>query len=88
MGDDTKTEGLPIPGYRPQSRDAMDLVTEFKFAEERLLRKLDELKARGAEFDQRWLQIGRTGLEQAFTAINRGVFQPRRVELPEDEMIL
>jgi hypothetical protein len=34
--------------------------------------------------DQRWLAIGRTHIEEAFMAINRAVFQPQRVKLPED----
>ena len=33
---------------------------------------------------EQWLAIGRTHLEQAFMAINRAVFQPGRVALPED----
>lgn len=37
------------------------------------------------EFDQRWLAIGRTHLEQGFMAINRAVFRPQRIELPEEE---
>jgi len=35
--------------------------------------------------DKRWLAIGRTQLEQAFMAINRSVFQPERVKLPDDK---
>ena len=78
----------PVPGYRPQTQQALDLVSWFKAEEERLLRKLDELKTL-PEYgirplaDQRWLAIGRTQLEQAFMAINRSVFKPDRIELPE-----
>lgn len=36
------------------------------------------------EFDPRWLAIARTGFEQAFMALNRAVFQPQRIALPED----
>ena len=80
----------PVSGYRPQTQQALDLVNGFKADEERLLRKLDELKTLNAGglspviADQRWLALGRTQLEQAFMAINRSVFKPTRVKLPED----
>lgn len=35
--------------------------------------------------DQRWLAIAKTDMEKAFMALNRAVFQPGRVKLPEDE---
>lgn len=80
----------PVSGYRPQTQQALDLVNGFKADEERLLRKLDELKTLNEGglspviADQRWLALGRTQLEQAFMAINRSVFRPTRVKLPED----
>ena len=80
----------PVSGYRPQTQQALDLVNGFKADEERLLRKLDELKTLNngglspVIADQRWLALGRTHLEQAFMAINRSVFKPTRVKLPED----
>lgn len=76
-------QGLPIPGYRPQTAEAVALVAEFKAIEERLLRRLDALRFED-RLDARWAAIGRTGLEQAFMAINRAVFRPGRVHLPED----
>lgn len=77
-------EGLPVAGYRPQSQAAVDRVNAFKQAEEALLRQLDDLKA-DPDIDQRWLAIGRTGLETAFMAINRSVFRPTRVQLAPPE---
>lgn len=80
----------PVSGYRPQTQQVLDLVNGFKDDEERLLRKLDELKTLNEGglspviADQRWLALGRTHLEQAFMAINRSVFRPTRVKLPED----
>ena len=80
----------PVSGYRPQTQQVLDLVNGFKADEERLLRKLDELKTLNEGglspviADQRWLALGRTHLEQAFMAINRSVFKPTRVKLPED----
>lgn len=84
---------LPVSGYKPQAQDKIDLVNGFKADEERLLRKLDALRDLGrptsdpfssGAVDQRWLAIGRTDLEKAFMAINRSIFQPGRVQLPED----
>lgn len=79
----TQHTGLPVAGYKPQSDDKVQTVNAFKQDEERIMRKLDALKD-SATIDGRWLAIGRTQLEQAFMAINRAVFQPGRVELPED----
>ena len=75
-------EGLPVAGYRPQNSVAVETVNLHKDMEERMLRHLDLLKE-NPDIDQRWLAIGRTGIEQAFMAINRAVFKPSRVTLPE-----
>lgn len=88
MEENKEAQGLPVHGYKPtQPPEALAAVNGFKLDEERLLRKLDALAAGGQglpSVDGRWLAIGRTALEQAFMAINRAVFQPQRVELPED----
>jgi hypothetical protein len=76
-------EGLPVAGYRPQDGTAVQEVNTNKEAEERVLRILDDLAA-DPEVDKRWLAIGRTQIEQGFMAVNRAVFKPGRVVLPED----
>jgi cytochrome c-type biogenesis protein CcmH/NrfG len=76
-------DGLPVAGYRPQTGDAVAKVNASKEIEERILRMLDELK-QDPDVDQRWLQVGRTAIEQGFMAVNRSVFKPARVQLPED----
>lgn len=82
---DPKNGALPVAGYQPQTQEKVDLVNSFKADEERLLRNLDGLKEGWPPgIDQRWLAIGRTQLEQAFMAINRSVFRPKRCALPED----
>lgn len=78
-----KHTGLPVAGYRPQDTAAVDLVNANKAAEERMLRILDEL-ASWPGIDRRWLAIGRTHLEKGWMAVNRAIFQPSRVRLPED----
>jgi hypothetical protein len=78
-----KHEGLPVHGYKPQSGEAVEIVNSHKQNEERLLRLLDVYKA-DPGLDQRWLAIARTHFEQGFMALNRAVFQPQRIMLPED----
>lgn len=79
----TTHQGLPVAGYQPQSAAAVDLVNANKRTEEEILRILDAMSG-VAEFDQRWLAIARTQIEQGFMALNRAVFRPARVLLPED----
>lgn len=74
-------DGLSVAGYKPQSQSAVDLVNVNKRLEEQLLRHLDSF---AGDIDKRWLAIGRTHVEQAFMAINRAVFKPDRVTLPDD----
>lgn len=81
----TEHNGLPVSGYRPQQEENVKLVNENKALEERVLRQLDRMKDMGTSIDQRHLAIGRTAIESAFMSINRAVFQPGRVALPEDK---
>lgn len=76
--------GLLVAGYRPQSNIKVGLVNKNKEIEERVLRILDDLR-NDSSLDQRWLAIGRTHIEQGFMAVNRAVFQPARVALPDDD---
>ena len=39
----------------------------------------------GPTYDQRWIAIARTHFNEGFMALNRAVFQPQRIKLPEDE---
>jgi hypothetical protein len=74
---------LPVAGYTAQPDSRIAVVNINKQLEERVLRRLDDFK--GDELvDQRWLAIGRTHIEQAFMAINRAIFKPERINLPED----
>lgn len=71
---------IPVSGYKPQSQETIDLVNLNKATEETSLRALDHLAT--LDFvDKRWLQIGRTQLEQAYMAINRSIFKPNRITL-------
>ena len=95
MSEDLKP--LPVKGYTDQSADKVALVNRFKEMEERLLREIDALGerkrlasfnddplARAAAYDPRWLSIAKTHFQEGFMALNRAVFQPQRIKLPED----
>lgn len=79
----TDHKGLPVSGYKPQSEEKVAMVNSFKADEERLLRALET----NPELDHRWLAIARTHFEQGYMALNRAVFQPGRVRLPEDDIV-
>jgi hypothetical protein len=77
--------GLPVAGYKPQSADSIDAANVNKMAEERILRRLDAMGKEASTSDAlRWLAIARTHIELGFMAMNRAIFQPGRVTLPED----
>lgn len=74
---------LPVAGYTEQTADRVNMVNEHKEMEERLLRRIDNLSAAGW-IDPRWAAIAKTDIEKGFMALNRAVFKPQRVKLPED----
>lgn len=75
--------GLPVAGYGDQSDDKVQAVNVNKQIEERLLRRLDDMKD-DPDCDPRWLALARTQLEQGFMAMNRSIFRPARIALPGD----
>lgn len=77
-------KGLPVAGYSDQSDERVSLVNANKEMEERVLRLLDAVAARDG-VDLRWVAIARAHVEQGFMALNRAVFRPGRIPLPEDE---
>ncbi len=79
----TDHKGLPVHGYAAQSDQAVSTVNFNKCMEERVLRHIDALAEQGVG-DERWRSIARTHIEQGFMALNRSIFQPQRIKLPED----
>lgn len=75
--------GLPVAGYVDQPTANVGLVNTNKLVEEAVLRVLDNL-ATLPHVDQRWLAIGRTSIENGWMAVNRSIFQPSRIALPDD----
>ena len=83
---ETKHDGLPVSGYKPQFTAKIDLVNRNKEIEERVLRVLDDLRSLPpGVIDPRWLATGRTDIEKGFMSVNRAVFQPVRVHFADDE---
>lgn len=87
---------LPVKGYTAQSDDNVALANEFKHAEERYLRLLDKLNTinlardasgigKSGQFDQRFIALARTAMQEANMWAVRAIFQPTRIKLPEDE---
>lgn len=76
--------GLPVAGYKPQSDEKVAVVNVNKQLEERVLRQIESMNVNG-EFDGRMMALAKTGIQEAFMWLNRAVFQPGRVELPEDK---
>ena len=84
MNDNTKgTVGAKVKGYRDLDETSVETVNCLKVMEERVLRIIDELTTTPG-IDQRWLSIGKTDLQKGFMAVNRSVFNPTRIDLPED----
>lgn len=80
----------PIKGYTPINKEKQALVNFNKEMEERVLRVLDTLVVSGPEapVNQRWLAVARTHFEEGFMALNRSIFNPQRIRLPEDDSAL
>lgn len=76
-------KGLPVHGYLPQSEDKVEIVNANKVSEELLLRRIEMLDQSGL-CDRRCLALAKTGIQEAFMWLNRAVFQPARINLPED----
>lgn len=81
----TSHSGLPVAGYNPQSDANVAIVNENKALEERVLRQIDKHREAGSQFDQRMIAIANTKIQEAFMWLNRSVFQPSRIELPDDD---
>ncbi len=74
---------LPVKGYKPQTQADIDAVNVNKELEERVLRQIEAIKANPA-YDGRMAALAFTHVQDAFMWLNRAVFQPGRVRLPED----
>lgn len=63
-----------IAGYRDLTESDIARVNEIKAKAEEVGALVDKLAESGV--DMRWLNIGKTGLQQGFMALTRAVTQP------------
>lgn len=73
-----------IKGFTDQTEQNKQLVNVNKEVEERLLRITDGLREDPAH-DQRFISMAISYFQIGFMLLNRGIFQPQRIELPEDK---
>lgn len=76
--------GLPVSGYVPQTQSKVDIVNANKILEERCIRAAEAIRD-NPEMDGRMAALAITNLQSAFMWLNRAVFQPTRVSLPEED---
>lgn len=76
-------EHSEIKGFTDQSVRNKELINENKVLEEKVLRQIDKLKMLEG-IDQRHVALAATNIQQAFMWLNRGIFQPTRIVLPDD----
>ncbi|GEP06846.1 hypothetical protein MOX02_48840 [Methylobacterium oxalidis] len=75
-------QGLPVAGYQPQNAEKVALVNANKVLEERCIRAAESVRDTPG-MDGRMAALAITNLQQAFMWLNRAVFEPGRVALPE-----
>lgn len=80
----TDHAGLPVAGYVPQTDEKVALVNRNKELEERCLRACEAIRDTPG-MDRRMAALAITNFQQGFMWLNRAVFQPSRIKLPEDE---
>lgn len=64
-----------IKGYRDLTQEEIDLMNQIKEKGAELGELVEKLEAM-ADLDKRWIEIGKTNLQQGFMALTRSVAQP------------
>ena len=86
----TTHAAMPVAGYSAQSQTNVDLANEGKRLEELYLRWLDSLDSNpnvGA-IDKRCVALARTNMQTAAMWAVRSIFQPKRINLPDDTTVV
>jgi len=76
---------IPVHGYTDVSESKKNLVNENKILEERVLRQLEKCHKFSMEVDGRFVSIAKTHFQEGFMDLNRAIFNPERIKLPEDD---
>lgn len=64
-----------ITGYRDLTQEEIDLMNEGKALAEQVSKYVEKL-IETEECDKRWVNVGRTNLQQGFMALVRGIARP------------
>lgn len=81
MGDDSFSadtkfvQDQPIKGYRSLTEEELLAINRSKDMEELALTLVSLLQS-NPTFDQRWVSIGKTHIQQGFMALVRGIARP------------
>ncbi len=70
-----KIEVPKIKGYRELSKSEIEMMNLVKTTGAELGNLVTQL-AQNAELDQRWIEIGKTHIQQGLMALTRGITQP------------
>ena len=70
-----KDQHKKIKGYRDLTQEEIDLMNQIKEKGAELGELVEKLEAM-AELDKRWIEIGKTNLQQGLMALTRSVAQP------------
>lgn len=73
-----------IKGFTDQSEKNKAFINRNKEIEERVFRIVDEVRAQ-EEYNHTFTDAANEYLIIGFMLLNRGIFQPQRIELPEDK---
>lgn len=65
-----------IKGYRELNQDEIDTMNRVKEQGIALGELVDYLKGNNVNFDQRWVSIGATHLQQGLMALTRAIAKP------------
>lgn len=71
-----------IKTYTDQSEQNKAQVNQNKILEEKVLRQIDDIKSTNSNVDLRWIAEAKTHIETGFMCLNRGIFQPTRIDGP------
>lgn len=77
-----------VKGYKELTQDKVDIVNNNKVSEEYIIRLIEDLMDRTDSMDMDIDALYQANLKftEAFMWLNRGIFNPGRVELPEDKV--
>lgn len=77
-----------VKGYKDLTQDKVEIVNQNKLSEEYINRLIEDLADReeSMDLDVHALYQAQTKFTEAWMWLNRGVFNPSRIELPEDKV--